>query len=239
MVIIVGMLCFILAIPYLWCDPLITNPKRFSYQINDEKVTNYFTTLLSIIGTTFTAYYLRKQLKSAYAGIQPVLYPQRTKFVMEDFVTDERENIQKLPTVIWNKEGEGRFIEVYNQGNGTAKHIEFKWIYDTSEVIELIKNVYYYNNTDIENIPKENTTLASFVGKEKFAHLFLPHFYLKCCGPQLIKSNYTGTNFIPAAKRPSLELLITYKDIQDNKHIQKFNVDIWLMGKTITMDFRE
>ncbi len=205
-----------------------------SQKINDDKISNFFTSLGSV--AAISIYFLYGQLlemkdtkKSTY---HPDLYPNQTRIIVDD---QKNSFGSEKPYVIYstkNKLGDGLYepyIELHNIGMGAAKNITVKWEYDMDEVISVIKDAYWYLK------PKElESSHHDFLQVNGKLLLSIPRFYINCCGKSV---NQTFNNLNYNIEKPKLEVLISYHDIQNNLLEKKFDVIVTAFGEFVVLNF--
>jgi hypothetical protein len=213
-----------------------------SQKINDQKFGNFF----SVIGAFATAtsiFLLYRQVKEMQedrkASNKPDLYPETTYYdilLLESFHDRELHDILLKRTTQEDGENFENHINIFNIGLGTAKEIEFEWLFNKSEIENLIKGKYYYNDNEIAKNQHINFLLAN-----NKVPIDPPYFYLKCCGIDFNKKEIPTRELADVTKsdKPKLQLKITYKDIYNHLISKSFDVIIHAHFHNATLMFRE
>lgn len=241
-------------IAFFWNETI-----NLQLKINDQKVANYFITLFTIFGTITTLYVSYKQYDLArianLSSIKPDLFIKPTSIKMDDFESnDELLGLVRITcaSVIGNNMG----IEVENKGLGTAKNINYKWIYDKDSVEELIKGfyeltanveyrcIYYIKPGSVESIKLPHEYFSCYGAKsiERFEEKVLTNipmskteFLIRNDLNKRVYLNYLEETFPKV--RPSLVLEITYTDVQDNKYSKSFSASIIGSNSLLLINF--
>jgi hypothetical protein len=257
-IITLTVICIMIA--FFWNEKL-DRTKR----INDQKVTNFFITVFTAIGTIATIVYTIKQYKLSElinrTSIKPDIYPQGNMFEIID--DDEPLSIEGLENLFLTHvsflKPELNF-SIKNAGIGIAKNVTISWIYNLDEVKMLIKNIYHPT-------PNDSSIPTPYLHPNTDMKIQLPNSYLSCYGPKLFKGYDEATYFsnensnlpLPTSeptlsrflrwkdenfpkKRPRLLLEIKYDDVQNFKYTKTFETKVIgvCFDKTmVTFDFTE
>lgn len=252
----IALVFLLIVVAFLWNEKI-----DFKNKINDQKIANFFVTVFTIIGTIATIFYTIKQYKLSElvnrTSIKPDLYPKSYFFKMEDDESPlEIAGIDSnlyLTHAVRLKHDFDLLIE--NIGVGIAKSVKFKWVFNISEVEELIKGTYYLT-------PGDNVKSIDHLGSAKSISIELPSEYLSCCGPKLFDkfetkffSNEDTLNLPkPSSRkieeeitkwkeatypkvRPELFLELTYTDVQNFQYQKIFKTKVTGISNIVTFEF--
>lgn len=232
----------------------------FNYKINDQKIANFFVCVFTIIGTIATIFYSIKQYKLSElvnrTSIKPDLFPKSYTFQMVDDENPVEISYLKRNLYLTHAMGldddQGLLIE--NIGVGVAKTVNYKWIFNTSEVMELIKGTYYLT-------PNGTRKVIEYLEPTKSISISLPIEYLSCYGPKLLNKfetkffsnedtlnlpRHSGiiktemTEWVEATypkTRPELFLELTYKDSQDFQYKKIFKTKVSGIHNFVLFEF--
>jgi hypothetical protein len=253
--IVVGLILLVLVFLFLWREKL-----TLKAPINDQKVTNFFITAFTAVGTLATTLYTIRQYRlstlSQRTAIKPEIYPLTGMFKMQD--AEEPLEIEGIEAGLYLTHPypikDNKKLYIKNLGVGLAKNISATWIFDKKEVESLIQGVYYIT-------PDDKPKVIPFLSSTDSADISSPHAYLSCCGPRLfthLEHKYFSNTaeldlHMPQGhlqaqllewkdetfgkKRPSLTLRIKYSDIQDHEYIRDFNTEVTGVLNFVTLTF--
>ena len=227
-----------LTVYFFWKEDIDTNCK-----INDEKVGNFFTAFGSV-AAAISIFFLYKQLvemqDARIASQQPDIYPSFTQLFTKDdcnfsnFAEEEKPILSIYRNESNHIEQKIRpYIELHNIGFGAAKNISLKWVYDRSEIINLIKDAYYYS----QNMELTNEEVDFIVADGKL-NIHIPSFYLNCCGEKLNQSYLDTIDPVDEKPKPKLNLEINYQDTQNNHYKKIFDVSVEAFLNFVELKFK-
>ena len=125
-------------------------------------------------------------------------------------------------------------VDLYNIGLGASKNISIKWIYDIQKVKSIFNDSYQYSpriETETEHI--------DFLQANGKIPIKIPEFYFNCCAEEynLNIDNYKEMFESKKIFKPSLNLSITYDDIQNNKFEKLFDIFVYTFETKVTFKF--
>lgn len=213
-----------------------------SQKINDEKFANFFT-IIGSIATASSIFLLYRQIREMQedrkASNKPDLYPETTYYKilrLKSFHDQKLLEILLERTDQLTNNSHENHINVFNIGLGSAKEIEFEWIFDKSKIEDMIKGVYYYNDNQL----LKNQYL-NFISANDITKIEPPYFFLKCCGIDFNKRETPIKELIDVniSDKPPLKLKINYRDIYNYPINKVFDVIIHANYDNVTLMFRE
>lgn len=231
-----------------------------NHKINDQKISNFFVSLFTAIGTIATIFYSIKQYKLSElvnrTSIKPDIYPKSYFLRMED--DEEPIDIAGIEPNLYLTHGTAfahdHKLMIKNIGVGIAKNIKIKWLYDKVEVESLIRGKYYLTPNDKQNV-------IQYLNPNMETDIKLPHEYLSCCGNKLFNkfdteyfSNKETFTVEPSSeptktifknwkkqtypqKRPDLKLEIKYSDAQNFEYTKTFDTEVKGLHEVVMLDF--
>jgi hypothetical protein len=222
---------------FFWNETLSNRLK-----INDQKISNFFT-IIGSLATATSIFLLYRQIREMQedrkASNKPDLYPEVTTYQMLT-LSGLRPNalLDIIATRTDSEDGNvnDRFLKIFNIGLGTAKEIEFEWIYNLQEVLRIIEGKYYFNP---EEIPKNSR--INFLSANSHAQIDIPYTYFKCCATSLNKKEIPTSEQIDVTKsdKPRLNLKILYRDIYNHSFSKLFDVIVHANYEMVTLHFKE
>ncbi len=243
----------LISVFFLWNEKLSIREK-----INDQKISNYFVTIFTAVGTLATIYYTTKQYslsKEAHkASIKPDIYPEEVHCKMTDLQGSTKQFNMSVAEVVFPDAG----LLIKNTGIGIAKKIQIKWDYDVSEVQRMISDIYIMTPDDKQN-------LIEYLNPDCTHPITLPLEYLSCFGIKLFEKYQNkmagNVDYLEFRKkthnsqihkeiddwrnknypetRPELNLIISYSDTQLNFYQKKFISEITFLAGMIKISFKE
>jgi hypothetical protein len=226
---IVPLLFIGLTIIFLWKEKLDLHSK-----INDQKVTNFFITVLTSVGTIFSVYYLKRQVEETNLGrktsIIPDIMPEDAVFEVTEDNLPSLATGSDLPGIsIKNLTNDSYHINLLNIGVGIAKNIEAKWLYNREEVLAQSNNIYYNSYFD-------EPFFISFLKPSRYGLISPSMLYMTCCGPKLNHDflDIMDDHIVP---KPDLSLYLKYYDLQDNLYEKTFKVRVDAVTDRVTFGF--
>jgi len=212
-----GVFVLILGTIFFWNEKL-----SIKYRINDQKITNLFLIVTGTV-TSFSVLLLAKQLEeqriNRLASVLPDIYPEdfQCELIEGEHKIGGKDGIHIVP-----KDYNSYWISIDNIGIGPAKEIHTEWIYSIDQVNDLIKGTYEY----FTPMKRGDSDYINFLKPEQTGKVYLPFFYILCCGPNLnLRSASSGSDGVFGIK-PSLKLRTNYMDINNRAFEKIFNVDV-------------
>jgi len=244
----------ILSLVFFWNE---INDLSLSKKINHDKIADYFTTLFTFFGTIAAIYFGYNQNKLSedlnIATIRPYLAPERSTFKMKDFPlpnVDSKTLYIAIPESISEHSPVG--LKIKNKGVGAAKDIHLEWKFDNKQVEKIVEGIYLPRDINLLSIPE-------IIQAGDTDYLPLPNDYLCCCGSRVNEGHFIITNipFLPqnierklggelpesynkfsGNIKPSLLLIITYRDMHDRNYSKQYEVILTNFTNYFTFNFK-
>ena len=247
--IIIGGLFFILiTIVFAWNEKF-----DISKAINHEKLSNYFVTIFTSIGTCLSVYYLYKQIQESkydsLASAKPVIEPVDIRLFAHEEVFPFQvlaggnwdDQLPSVALIDVDKKQRGE-IELKNIGNGLAQNVRTSWKYDLAVIDNCVKGIYFPAHGELTLKKKDqiiDDSFRKFVRTSSSFFIIPPSYYCTCCGEKL---NVDLSNPLNIPKgylhpKPKLELHISYEDIRGTKYLVKYLVKIEAQNKEVRFLF--
>lgn len=193
--------------------------------INDGKVANFFTAVeaVCVVATLiFAVWQLEETRVSRINASKPNLRPAQTEIQWSTYRLGEIELITsglEPRGYFVSRHVEKQTIVVKNIGSNVANDIEFKWVYKSAEVINVLKADY--RAAHISNTEYNSSFSAAVLEPGKDVSIPLSSLYF------LMWSNpEERLNRIYRSKFPDMILEISCRDIAENVHKTRFSVRV-------------